>query len=283
MTFYECYEKRRDALFARLSSAKSLSEGAAALSDALDLVLSDFASGEKEEVCEAASYMVGAVKNALPLLECASETRLWERKTGGGEAKAKKWPAALCLCLGLALLAGVIYVFFAVNPEVKLESSSQLVLMGLGLALVFVSGLLFMRAPKRAGEKTLEQKVEVSLNAADASRRLSAVMLQIDKNLAAFKAARLSGSLRDEPLAPEELELVCSLLEGAYSEEGELASETRRELGLYLKRKGVELRDYEGGSADFELLPSESPATLRPALLYEGRLLKKGLAASGED
>ena len=52
----------------------------------------------------------------------------------------------------------------------------------------------------------------------------------------------------------------------------------------YLYRKNVEIVNYSREQASsFELLPGKKTGTLRPALMANGRLLKKGLASSAEE
>ena len=168
MTLFECYEKRRGALYSRLTQAKSLAEGSAALTDALDAILYDYSA----------------------------------------------------------------------------ESAD------------------------------------------DASRRLAAVALQMDKNLdaRASELAAKKADARAQGLSADELELMTTLLEGAYSDSGEIALESLEDVGHYLRRKGIETLEYDGKDEHyFELLPGDKSATLRPALLCDGRLIKKGLATYAEE
>lgn len=288
MTLFECYEKRRGALYSRLTQAKSLAEGAAALCDSLDAVLYDYANGCADgELRELAASMTSALKASFPLLECASETKVWESSSGAEKVKAPKWPAVLCLIFGAAVTAGVVFIFFAQHPTWRVEDWTSWALgLAFGSLLLFLSGVFFMRSPKTISSAKTERKVDVSINAADASRRLAAVVLQMDKNLEQRRAelAAKAAKEREGGLPQDELELMVSLLEGAYSEDGELALDSLGEVRHYLARKGVEIKEYDGGDeSGFELLPGERAATLRPALLRGGRLIKKGLATYGEE
>lgn len=287
MTLYECYQRRKDALFERLTRAKSLAEGSAAMCETLDGALYDYSNDcEDDELRELAAGMSGAVKTSLPLLECASDTKIWESTAGGEKVKRPKWPGFVSLALGAGLIAGVVYVFFAQRPELAADDlSGAAMLLAFGALLIFVAGVLLMRAPALVKPEKTEKQVDVKINAADAVRRLAAVFLQMDKSLDARRAALASKNAleRAQGLAPAELELFSALLEGAYSGDGELALDSLAETEHYLRRRGIETRSYDKKNEEyFELLPAERDATLRPALLCDGRLIKKGLAAYGE-
>ena len=83
-----------------------------------------------------------------------------------------------------------------------------------------------------------------------------------------------------QALDPETLALIGSLLEAAYAENGEFALRQLRQIQPWLRRRGVETRDYSPESAElFELLPTrKNSATQRPALLYGEKLLMAGRA-----
>ena len=89
-------------------------------------------------------------------------------------------------------------------------------------------------------------------------------------------------------LKPEEAELFSSLLESLYTKRNtEKSAETDEMLSgirYYLYKKNVEIVNYSREQASsFELLPGKKTGTLRPALMANGRLLKKGLASSAEE
>ena len=98
---------------------------------------------------------------------------------------------------------------------------------------------------------------------------------------------------------PAELELLSRLLEDAYGRRGEdeQAEEEISQIRFYLHRKGIEAVDWtgdterqngtEGGGAGgrggwFDMMPAFESGTLRPALVFDGRLLKKGMASAGK-
>lgn len=87
------------------------------------------------------------------------------------------------------------------------------------------------------------------------------------------------------PLEQAELELLSELLEALYTANGDYALRQLKRLRPYLREKGIETVDYGPETAElFERLPSrQGTATLRPALLYGGKLLLTGRAAAPQD
>lgn len=78
----------------------------------------------------------------------------------------------------------------------------------------------------------------------------------------------------------EELKLFGDLLEALYAGNGDFALRQLKKLRPYLRRRGIETQDYDAEHAElFDLLPTRlSPATQRPALLADGKLLLAGRA-----
>ncbi|MEG2083640.1 MAG: hypothetical protein RRY38_03465, partial [Oscillospiraceae bacterium] len=152
MTLFECYDARKGTLRARLAETTTLAQATAALAETLDAVHYDFANDCKDDALRAeAVYMISAVKTTFPLLECASRTKIWESRVSGesGKKRAPKWPAAICLLLGLCLAAGTVMLFYSQNPEFKFgDWQAWLGALGCALILMLIAGMLFMRQPK---------------------------------------------------------------------------------------------------------------------------------------
>jgi hypothetical protein len=82
-----------------------------------------------------------------------------------------------------------------------------------------------------------------------------------------------------------ELAMLSDLLEAAYSGDGEFALEKLSGIRYYLYKKQIEVIDYSKDTAAmFDIMPAKGKAsTMRPALVYQGRLLRKGIATEGAD
>ena len=115
---------------------------------------------------------------------------------------------------------------------------------------------------------------------------LLAILTVVDRNLGEVEnASRLtmadSAEIRREADTPQ-LNLLADLLEQAYTQrEEEWAEEIISEISFYLHRKGIDTLDYSPDRSKwFDMMPAQSDGTLRPALVEDGVLLKKGLAAA---
>ena len=75
------------------------------------------------------------------------------------------------------------------------------------------------------------------------------------------------------------MELISGLLTSAYGAPGESVSQTViSDVRYYLHRKGIEVVDYsEENRRMFSRMPGKKEATLKPALVKDGKVLAKGL------
>ena len=73
------------------------------------------------------------------------------------------------------------------------------------------------------------------------------------------------------------------LMAASYSGDPEYALEKIEEIKYYLHRQQIEVVDYSEATAQyFDLMPGTQGGTIRPALVADGVLLKKGLAQTGK-
>ena len=76
---------------------------------------------------------------------------------------------------------------------------------------------------------------------------------------------------------------MAELLEALYGGDGEYALEKLGAVRRYLKDKGIETVDFDEEHARmFDRMPGAETATLRPALMQGGILLRRGLATVPE-
>ena len=117
-------------------------------------------------------------------------------------------------------------------------------------------------------------------------RTLHAVMQITDQNI--DKAAGRESIVPAEgtsagELNDAEISLYAGLMEALYSGDGEMALDKLNDIKYFLHRNQIETVDYSEGSREwFDVMPSKTEATIRPALVHHGELLKKGLAAGGQ-
>jgi hypothetical protein len=113
-------------------------------------------------------------------------------------------------------------------------------------------------------------------------------MLSVDQSVEEIRASERwkqrekAGSIDGKTVTPSELELFSDLLTAAYSGDAEYALEKIEQIKYFLHRQQIEVVDYSKENEKyFDLMPVSKAATIRPALVAQGGLLKKGLASSG--
>ncbi|MEA5051495.1 MAG: hypothetical protein VB021_08535 [Oscillospiraceae bacterium] len=288
MTLFDCYAARKDALLSRLAGSSSPAAAAKVLEQAFDMVQYQYCEECKSDFLrERCAEMMSAAKSSFPLLECVRVAKIWHAKETPQEAKKKPrvLPAVALIFAALLLAGAFVFIYISQNPKADMELVQTACMIGGGCCvLFFIAGLLLHRRAKAKAEA--ETHVELAAAADDLVRRLTAVILQIDKNLAAADAAEAARRKNaDAGLSPQELDLYAALLENCCAGDADSAAESRAELEHFLHGRGVELSDYDPARERlFELLPSAGGAqTLRPALLRDGKLLRKGLATCAEE
>ena len=145
-----------------------------------------------------------------------------------------------------------------------------------------------MRAGKKhAKPPETDRIIDVTMDHEKIYRNLSHALVIVDKNLddAAVRlqvqkeeTAESQTDIRDL-LPGQEMELISGLLTSAYGTPGESVSQTViSDVRYYLHRKGIEVVDYsEENRRMFSRMPGKKEATLKPALVKDGKVLAKGL------
>ena len=303
MTLQSIFEQSRERLTSAVSGTDTVS-AIRILTAELDRILYTFNDQEENDrVREAAGSMIQVAKAACALVDSAGEATVYGRTEYGKAAPVKgklPKPALLLLILGL-IAAAVTLVGIQLLAGAAAAGSAdwqsaglppRWVLAGvplLAMAALFFAGLLFRRR-KAGGKETLY--AETKLDADKVCSRLLSMILVMDKCLEDIRnAARQEekNRLKEQAAAmdPAELELLSRLLEDAYARKGtdEQAEEEIAQIRFYLHRKSVDVVDWTGDkpgqSGWFDMMPAFSGGTLRPALIADGVLLKKGLASAG--
>ena len=242
----------------------------------------------EERVRNEARHMTQAAKMMIPMISSQGETRVWSKSTGSGEAGMKLTKTAIAAIASLAAAAGSSLTVSALLGSIPAAI--------LGGGLLFWGGRLSLDQRKGgsgSGGGSDTQQVEIRVDPDRVWSCLRATVLSIDKGLREageavnYERERLTES-EGGGFAPEEAELFAGLLESAYSLREEVTDdsavlETISQIRYYLHRKQVETVDYGGGKREwFELLPGRQDMTIRPALVRDGVLVRKGLAVSAQ-
>ena len=277
MKLTELLEQDKEQLLRALRGAASKEAAREAIERTLERMLFAFNDATaSRRARESASAMIGAVRAALPLTDCAGEPKIRETRRDR-EIRLTPLPLAL-LILGCALCvaAGGLMLYHDLPPLTAL-------LPVLGGAPLAFAGVLMVRR-RGAAERT----VEVPTDWDKVWRTLHTAALVMDRALDDAAAAERWEQRRQAGAAPAlseaETELAAGLLEGLYSGDGDYALEKLGAVRRYLKDTGVEVVDFDEEHARmFDRMPGAETATLCPALVRGGTLLRRGLATVPSD
>lgn len=285
-------EEDREMVVANLNRDRSLAAAQSALEKAVDRVMYRYTeNAESEALRDSAQHILQAMKNALPMIDTVGEARAWKKevaKPAKQELHMGLW-ATLTLLLGLVLVvASVVAVLLGGNLGGALAFVKALLPVGLGCAALFLAGTMAARPKKGKAKDTPDEDVrtEFLVDAEKAWHVLHGAMLLADGQLDRIREEQALQAQERATAHPagavdgDALELFAELLESAYASKDESARESASAIRFYLHNAQIDAVDYaKGREAWFEFLPADRPGTLRPALVYEGRLLKKGMAA----
>ena len=278
MKLAEILEQDRETLLRALQGAPDRARALEAAERELERMLFAFNdAAPSPRARENAAAMVGAVRAALPLMDCAGEVKVWEHRAA--DKGLRITPLSLVfLILGCAacLAAAGLMLYHDMPPLTAL-----LPLAG-GVALLFAG--IRVRKDKTA---PAERKTEVTTDWEKVYRTLHTAALVMDQTLEEAAAAERWEARRRDGEAPAlgeaETELMAGLLEAERSGDGEYALERLGAVRHYLRERGVETVDFDDKNARyFDCMPGTQRATLCPALLCGGQVLRRGMATVPE-
>ena len=227
------------------------------------------------------------LKNALPFISSVNEVREWKRSVNASSSAKKVRPlAAVAAIAGLALT--VITVISAMLSHGGELSFKMLLIALAGAACLFLGGLFF-RPKARTSGADAELKQEFLVDPATVYQSLWGAFIITDKciedDVASEQFAGEKAAAGPEVISDDEAELLAGLLETAYTRRGQGEAAGNEEMisaiRYYLHNRNIETVDYtKEEEGRFEILPSKTAGTIRPALVCGSRLIKKGLASS---
>lgn len=283
MTTRDLLERDKEALLGRISGADTPQSAVTALDDELGRILLKYSeTNPSPRIGTEVRYALSTARAALSLIDSNGEIKTWE------EAEPKKELSAAHLAPfgGGALAVIAAGLIFSLAPDIL--SALAWVLLAVGAFCLFYAGLQMGR-----GKRTPDKKVrfETRPDSDKIYHALLSVMTVIDSNLedarleeAAEAAPPLPGEEVKAAIPADELSLLGNLLMSAYaSREEEGSREIISDIRFYLHKKGIEVVDYTPDTARyFSRMPSKGKGTLSPALIQDGTVLVKGLAAAGQ-
>ena len=286
-TMQALLEKDKERFLNNMSAAKSSAEAVAAVEEQYSRILSAYNEKEENErIRNTAVFLTETASSTAGFLNCDGESVIWSRsqyRPGVSKPKRSGW-FAFFLILGILALIGagaeLIYLTDAFPP-------SNEMIIGLAIAaaaalFLFLSGIF---SAKKKEENRQELYAETIPDGEKTYHILLNSVLTMDRILEQVRNEELLAEKKalmeeKDSMKKEDIRLLSDLLESAYAENSEYGRQIVSELKFYLHRKNIDVVDYDGSNRDyFELMPSESAGTIRPALVIAGSVLRKGLAA----
>ena len=270
-------------------------------------------------VREQAAQMIQAARISLPLVDSTGETKVWEEKQALSAETVQRSGKQAVLIGGAVAGAALSWGLGLIPAEgVRLLTTGpwSLICLAVSLCCTYLAGRSTLPGTVPYSKKGLfgRKRYETAANRQDAGqakmrtqvlpdpehiyRSLKAVVVLIDRNLETAAGRErwqrqrgLSGNdpaLQDGTGTPDspdekELDLFADLLEAACSKDGSYALDKAAQVEHYLHSRGIEARMYEADLPQewFDHMPSASdePVTIRPALIRDGAVIRRGLVS----
>lgn len=295
MKMTDILEKDKDKLLTELSAAGTAEKAVHVLENEIDKLLlkhNEYCETDRER--ESAAFMMQAVRLSLPLMDSNGKIKVWEsgQKTEEDTGGSFKLSFLILLLAGLALCVfGFGQLIFEAYIGAEETARDQVLLHGgasvVGLIALYFSGYMYSRPKRITGKK--EYQVDIRIDADRVYRSFRTAILSVDQSLEEicaaerWKAREKAGSIDGRTVTQSELDLFSELLAAAYSGDPEYALEKIEQIKYFLHRQQIEVVDYtKENEKYFDLMPGSKAATIRPAMIAQGGLLKKGLASTGK-
>ena len=298
MAMIDYLERDKDKLIAGLSEARTPEKAGRILEEELDRLLVRYNEQcVSERGRESSAYMLQTARAAVPMIGTSGEPKVWEYSTGSGQGAVPAKPG-VPLKSRILLITGIVCAVISVVLPMGVSAlihiaamPASILFLVCSLAAMYGAGI-FRNAPVKIPEAEKRQMVEVPVDAGKIYRVLRAIVLSVDQTLNDIRLSEewdkthgTEGALPGQAGEPDasEMAFLSDLLEAAYSGDGEFALEKLSGIRYYLYKKQIELVDYSKETAGmFDIMPAKgSSSTMRPALVYQGRLLRKGVATEG--
>lgn len=295
MKMTDLLEKDREDILSGIALAGTAAKAVTILENETDKLLLRYNdSCESDREREAAAYMMQAVRLSLPMIDSAGKTKVWERGTDKQEKEAKgkiNIPFVLLTIAAVGLCAyGLVPLVAASLINAGETYRTQLLIRCLfvvaGIIMGFFAGAMQRRKEVRTAK---EHQVEIRPDSEKIFRNYRAAIFSVDQSLEEISAAERwskreqAGNIDGRKATTPEIELFSDLMAAAYSGDPEYALEKIEEIKYYLHKQQIEVVDYSSDTAQyFDMMPGNKAGTIRPALVADGQILKKGLASTGK-
>lgn len=291
MTLTELFESDSDALRTSLSGGCTIQAAMDQVEKALNrLSMRYMGECADEALREQAQYLINTLKDALPFMDLSGDVHSWKRDVTPADAQRAQFNVK---CIAMLAVGAILILsgFISLGAGNPVTAAIAMLLAAGGGVLLFLGGRATV--PKPVGESTdAAVRTEILVDADKLMHALKGMLLSADGRLETY-AREQAGQRRAEhsavlPAADVQVgegpvDLMSDLLEIAYAQlDGPSDADAREMIAgirYYLHGQGIELEDYtQPHRAFFEMLPSPQGGTMRPAMVRNGKLVKKGLA-----
>ena len=244
-----------------------------------------------------AGALIAAAKESLRLIDSNGEPEIWENKSPNTK-NVRKGRLSGTAKAGLTLTGAgnlVIWVFLLVRllSPASAHFAVSAIVPAVILTLLSLAGCFLLLKGKSASVKGGFLRAVTTYDCEKIFRTLRAITASMDRSLQdipAWAEDMISQNVENGTVDEEELRLFSDLLEAECTNDGQIALDALSQIRFHLHRRGIEVFDYVPVRRTwFEMIPATDQvqdATLRPALVKDEMLLRKGLAArysSGEN
>ena len=297
MKLLDILDQDKDKVKSALAASRTPKEAEDVLASELERLLYRYnESCGDPRLQRCAAQMMNTAVMGLGFLDTAPERSAAEEYGTGQKKQGMRRRTWIMLFAGAACLVLMLMTAFAGSQEqLRLSGALRsLVMAAAGGVLLFLAGRS-MALPHKETVWKLPGRTQDDKCAVDTGKTWRAL-----RGMAAAMEQSLNEMERQLPDPEEEkgpagdesaqnplqglmdAELVSSLLEASYSGDGMIALEKLEDFKYALYKKGLTILDFDAETAAyFDVIPAGQAATIRPAILKDGTLLKRGLAAGG--
>lgn len=292
-TFLSLYDQHASELSAAIPDESTPDRAVEAVRAFLDRLSEQYHAAAElpEHVAVAARAGMDVLRDAAGILVSASRTQIWFQPGPGGLPGTQRkrhflWTRIFLSSAVVALVAFaglVLWTGQQIDALVLLVAAAALEL--LRVVISFIGGRRGRRDMDRTVSEMRSQAV-VHVDPRALQSRLSHALGALDKLIERAASVRPSiasaGPVIEDPAFTE---LLQDLMEARETGDGEYALRVLRSLRAVLEQHGIRVVSFDGANRNlFEFTPavdsSTQDVTLRPALVHEGRVLRRGLVAA---
>ena len=275
MNAVAAFENRKDTLRAQLEESENMPQAISAATMTLEQIACDLAQDEQDDFARQRQQAVMALAKRLPLGLRASRAKAQIVQIVLEETQEQPSRVRRGAVGAGAVMLAALAVYEAVNGKMNFA-----LLQALGALLMLFGTNGALTATTRQIPRA---QAETAIDAADMVREVGEICQAADlcaADLALIEQdnapSRLSGTA-DEAM----LDLLSAMMEARASGRQDLALRSLDQAEQYLRMLGVQSVFYDAEHAAlFDVLPARSgERTVRPALVRDGELVRRGVAA----